>query len=791
MFKMKTKLFSVLLAALTALLSAVMAFAILFNPTPTTAFAAEATATLSFANKAQRTSYSTSQQVWEQNGITLTNDKSSSTTNVGDYANPARFYASSQITIAYANGTMTKIEFVCDSGSYATALKNSIGTTATVSVSGSNVTVTLDNVDSFTIAKLTAQVRMKSLTVTGVEANAGCTHDGLTKVDATPATCTDTGNNAYYACAACGKYFKDASATVETTVNDEKIAALGHTWGEDACTACGKEIPDWQLVKNVSDLAVGDTVVIAAKDYNYALSTTQNNNNRAQATIEKVEEALVVNEEVQVLTLEAGNKEGTFAFYTGSGYLYAASSGSNHLKTEKTLSDNSSWKIEIAADGTATVVAQGTYTRNVMQYNQSDNLFSCYAADKPQKPIVLYKHIEKTEEPVACTHENTTDVTVEEATCAKEGKANIVCDECGEIIGEKTIAKSTEHKNTTTTTVEATCKDTGSVTITCDDCGKTLETKELELIPHSYEEKDVNETNGTSIKEVCSVCGEHGAAIVEITSASLTVKEDITVNYYVILQRDFTEVKMNFTVLGKTIEKEWKEEDGKEEDGRYKFSIELAPQYMTENIEAKLILDGKEVASMAEYSIQRYAINTLNNKKNPPSDELKELVINMLHYGAAAQEFKNYKTDDLANDIDEITEDPEIDLPTETDFNLENNEGIDSYPVYFKGAGVFFDNVNKIYVSLSSIDENVTLTINGDKVELDGTTVYTDGIYVTDFDETFTFELYYDGVVMQTLTYSVNAYVFAMINSETAGEPMRNLALALYNYGLSASAYNN
>ena len=71
-------------------------------------FGAEETATLSFANKAQRTSLSTSKQVWEQNGIKLTNDKGSSTSNVADYANPARFYKSSKIS---ANHELLKKTF--------------------------------------------------------------------------------------------------------------------------------------------------------------------------------------------------------------------------------------------------------------------------------------------------------------------------------------------------------------------------------------------------------------------------------------------------------------------------------------------------------------------------------------------------------------------------------------------------------------------------------------------------------------------------------------------------------
>jgi len=146
----------------------------------------------------------------------------------------------------------------------------------------------------------------------------------------------------------------------------------------------------WTLVKDVSNLAAGDQVVIVAKDYDYALSTTQNKNNRGQAAVTKSGETVTFESTVQILTLENGTTSGTFAFNTGSGYLYAASSSSNYLRTETTLSANSSWKIEIADAGAATVKAQGNYTRNLMQYNQSSSLFACYTG-ATQKAICLYK----------------------------------------------------------------------------------------------------------------------------------------------------------------------------------------------------------------------------------------------------------------------------------------------------------------------------------------------------------------------------------------------------------------
>ena len=126
------------------------------------------TASLSFADKANRTAFDTNQQVWEQNGVILTNDKGASTSNVADYSNPARFYKSSKITIT-APGQITKIEFTANSASYATALQSSIASDAnvTVTVSGAIVTVTFaEAVDSFVIASLTGgQVRMNSLVV--------------------------------------------------------------------------------------------------------------------------------------------------------------------------------------------------------------------------------------------------------------------------------------------------------------------------------------------------------------------------------------------------------------------------------------------------------------------------------------------------------------------------------------------------------------------------------------------------------------------------------------------------
>ena len=123
-------------------------------------------ASLDFSDVANRTELSNDKQVWEQNGVKLTNDKSGSNVNVGDYSNPARFYANSSLRIEYSK--IVKIEFTCNTAAYAEALKNSIvdGNGTTVTVDGKVVTVELGTaVDSFAIATLGAQVRVNSITV--------------------------------------------------------------------------------------------------------------------------------------------------------------------------------------------------------------------------------------------------------------------------------------------------------------------------------------------------------------------------------------------------------------------------------------------------------------------------------------------------------------------------------------------------------------------------------------------------------------------------------------------------
>lgn len=145
----------------------------------------------------------------------------------------------------------------------------------------------------------------------------------------------------------------------------------------------------WSLVTDASTLAEGDVVVIVAANEAYAMSTTQNSNNRGQQAITKNNDNTVtIDDKVQQLTLGAGKTTGTFSLSTGPGYLYAASSSDNYLKTKTTLDDNGSWTIAIASNN-ATIKANGTNTRNWLRYNSTNKLFSCYSSG--QGDVQIYR----------------------------------------------------------------------------------------------------------------------------------------------------------------------------------------------------------------------------------------------------------------------------------------------------------------------------------------------------------------------------------------------------------------
>ena len=116
---------------------------------------------------------------------------------------------------------------------------------------------------------------------------------------------------------------------------------------------------DYNLVTDLNELEKGARYVIAARNENYAISKTQNSNNRAAQEAKAkngVTISLTDTDKVAVFTL--GGKTDAWTFYDeneeNKGYLYApATKGKNYLKTsntESTYSGKNTCKITLDGD---------------------------------------------------------------------------------------------------------------------------------------------------------------------------------------------------------------------------------------------------------------------------------------------------------------------------------------------------------------------------------------------------------------------------------------------------------
>ena len=227
---------------------------------------------LNFSGKENRVSYSTTQQVWAENGITLTNNKAGSSNNVGDYANPARFYKSSEVTIEYPG--MTKVVFHCTGGSKYYMSVSDVAHLGTATANGGVITLVLDApADSITYTCASNQHRYTKIEVFAeAPEEEGCKHENLVKTDAVAASCYTEGNVAYWSCPDCQLYWLDEALTQETTADKLVIApahgtvthveAVAPTYEKEGnieywfCPDCGQAWLDAECTRNTNLKAV-------------------------------------------------------------------------------------------------------------------------------------------------------------------------------------------------------------------------------------------------------------------------------------------------------------------------------------------------------------------------------------------------------------------------------------------------------------------------------------------------------------------------------------------------------
>ena len=150
----------------------------------------------------------------------------------------------------------------------------------------------------------------------------------------------------------------------------------------------------WELVTDASTLAEGDQVIIAAKDYDVAMSTTISSERRSAVAVTKLgNHYLTPAATAQTFVLAKGSAEGTFAFYDGDngGFLVSTSksSSSYYIINQGYIDANTSYAISIAEGVTTISNTSGDYSGNKVQYHQANNYF--YSGTSEKQSVCLYR----------------------------------------------------------------------------------------------------------------------------------------------------------------------------------------------------------------------------------------------------------------------------------------------------------------------------------------------------------------------------------------------------------------
>ena len=427
-------------------------------------------ATISFADKANRTSYSTSKQVWEQNGITVTNEKGSSTSNVGDYANPARFYKSSTLTIAYPS--MTKIEVACNTADYATALKSAI-TTGTATVSGKIVTIVLPAAaDTYTTVLSAGQVRVDSITVYAEDTGSGdtgCQHTSTQVLPAVPATCTETGLTEGSKCADCGEVLNPQT----------EIPALGHNYVNGTCTRCGQAQPSlpansWTKI-DLADITDSDIIAITMTkgSTTWALYNANGTGSAPTAVVVTVNGDVMTCDDVETLSWNISNTNGQLIIYvagTTSKWLYSTNTNNG---TRVGTNTNKTWILDASS---GYLKHEGTNRYLGVYIDKPDwRSYSNTTGNTAGQTLSFWKLNTDSGETPACQHTNTKTEGALAATCTGAGHTGkTVCADCGETISVGEEIPALGHDETHHSAKAPTCTEPGwDAYVTCSRCDYT------------------------------------------------------------------------------------------------------------------------------------------------------------------------------------------------------------------------------------------------------------------------------------------------------------------------------
>lgn len=292
-------------------------------------------------------------------------------------------------------------------------------------------------------------------------------------------------------------------------------------------------------------------------------------------------------------------------------------------------------------------------------------------------------------------------------------------------------------------------------------------------------------------------------------TSSLAV--DFKVNPAVITDNGYTDPYLSIEFCGFTFQLKDYTVDNK---GRYVYTLKnIPPQRMGDVISATLCANYKGVekrSESVEYSVKQYCNNMLSKYNTDAYAKLRTLLVDVLNYGAAAQMYKGYNTDNLVNkDLSaEQLAWGTSETPTLNSYSNKEYEKIENPEASFSSMGL--DLGDSVIIRFKIVAENldnlsaeiktggVVISIpSGEFVPVSGAanTYY---VYFKDLNAASMRTLVYatlkngDTAVSNTVRYSIESYAANMKNnhgSEAQYDSLNLLLESMIKYGDSAKAY--
>lgn len=291
---------------------------------------------------------------------------------------------------------------------------------------------------------------------------------------------------------------------------------------------------------------------------------------------------------------------------------------------------------------------------------------------------------------------------------------------------------------------------------------------------------------------VCSVCGGIKTEVLEKLPENTPAKKwglildgSITMQF----QLRLTEAQLNTALVSYTVDGTSKRVraatlpvDG---EGLPVLMVERTAAQMTDPVDITLSAGGQQLKK--SYTVKEYA-DCILDPASGYGDSIKQLVREMLNYGAASQAYFEYNTEDLANAG--ITVTPAAVPATGGDVTVTG--GVDG--VGFYGASLLHQNkIGVRFYFAAASTQDIVFRVNGEEqapISKDGRFyVELPNINPQDMDEDITVSVVSGGKEM-TVSYAPLDYIIRMYNKSDTSEKGKNLVQALYGYYLVAETYD-